>query len=218
MPARLEREAQPPHVDVDGALPDRDMGAPRRVEQLRARIDPPGMGHQEVQQPELGRPEIDAALSCADPVSRRVEAQPGELDGVVGALRRPPAQHRLDPREQLARRERLGQVVVRADLQPGELVGFARSRGQHDDRDVAGAPVAAQAAREREARLAGQHPVEQHHVGKGFRHQTLGIPHARCAQRAMPGMLEVHRDQLADRGLVLDDQDGVAHLLPHHGA
>ena len=43
--------------------------------------------------------------------------------GTGGAsLRRGPAQHRLDAREQLAQIERLGDVVVGADLEADDLV------------------------------------------------------------------------------------------------
>ncbi len=47
-------------------------------------------------------------------------------------------QHRLDARQQFARIERLGQVVVGAHLQPDDAVGLLRQRGQQDDRQVGG--------------------------------------------------------------------------------
>ncbi len=43
---------------------------------------------------------------------------------------------RVDAREQLAHRERLGDVVVRADLEAEELVPLLDAGRQHDDRDA----------------------------------------------------------------------------------
>ena len=62
-----------------------------------------------------------------------------------------------DPGEQLARRERLGDVVVGADLEAEHAIGFLAARGHHDDRHVA-AP--AQLAAHLDAIAAGQHQVE----------------------------------------------------------
>ena len=50
------------------------------------------------------------------------------------------AQHGLDPRRQLARRERLHDVVVGADLEPGDAVGLLVARGQHQDRHASSVP------------------------------------------------------------------------------
>ena len=48
-------------MDVDGALLDEDVVAPDPVEQLGAAVHALGMGHEEVQQPELGRADLDLA-------------------------------------------------------------------------------------------------------------------------------------------------------------
>ena len=45
-------------MDVDGALIDIDVAAPDGVEQLGARIDPAGRLHQEFEQAEFGRAEV----------------------------------------------------------------------------------------------------------------------------------------------------------------
>ncbi len=46
------------------------------------------------------------------------------------------AQLRFDPRQQLVHAERLGQIVVGADLQSDHLVDFLVTRGQHQDRHM----------------------------------------------------------------------------------
>ena len=118
MAARLQRLAQPADVHIDGALLDEHMVAPYLVEQLRAGVHALGMGHEKMQQAEFGRPQVQRLAVAADPVRDRIQAQAVDLDRVVGHLRRAPAQHRLDARHQLARRKRLGDVVVGAGLQP----------------------------------------------------------------------------------------------------
>ena len=60
-------------MDVDGALVDIDVVAPDRVEQLLAREDPAGALHQEFEQLELGRPEMQLAAVPADAVRLAVE-------------------------------------------------------------------------------------------------------------------------------------------------
>ena len=62
--------------------------------------------------------------------ARRVSSRPGCRLGCG------PAQHRLDPQHQLARRERLGDVVVGADLEAGDAVLVLAERGQHDHRQI----------------------------------------------------------------------------------
>ena len=69
------------------------------------------------------------------------------------------AQHALDARQQLARLERLGDVVVGAEFEADDAVDRLAGRGHHDDADLAAA--LAQPARQREAVLAGQADVEQ---------------------------------------------------------
>src|SRR6195256_4095427 len=57
--AAIERTAEPPDMHVDGTLVDVDIAAPHAVEQLLARVDAPRALHQEFEQPELGRSEMN---------------------------------------------------------------------------------------------------------------------------------------------------------------
>ena len=72
------------------------------------------------------------------------------------------AQQRLDPRDELAHRERLGHVVVGADAEADEHVGLVVAGGEHEDRDRA---LGLDAAADLEAVDAGQHDVEHDDVG-----------------------------------------------------
>ena len=64
--------------------------------------------------------------------------------------------------EQLARRERLGDVVVRATLEAHHAIDLLAARGHHDDRRR---DAGAQLAADLEAVDPGEHEIEQDDVG-----------------------------------------------------
>ena len=72
------------------------------------------------------------------------------------------AQQRLDPAHQLAQAERLGQVVVGAELEADDLVDLVVARRQDQDRHLGAG--GADAAQHLEAVDAGQADVEDHEV------------------------------------------------------
>ena len=78
-----------------------------------------------------------------------------------GVDRRPP-QLGFDPRQQLHHLERLGDVVVGAELQADDLVDDLAARGQHDHRRLDAAP--AQLAHDVEAAEPRQHDVEEDEI------------------------------------------------------
>ena len=101
---RLQREAQPADVDVDRALLDVDVIAPHLVEQLRARVHALGPRQEEAQQPEFGGPERDLGPADGHAMRRRDRASAGPAtSGSCAASGARRAQHRLDPRLELAR-------------------------------------------------------------------------------------------------------------------
>ena len=103
---------------------------------------------------------------------KHVDAQIADLDHLGRPLARlAAAQDRLDPRHKLPRVERLGQVVVGADLEADDLVHVVAAGREHDDRDVAFAP---QRAADLHAVDLGQHQVE---------HDQRGLEGARLLQR-----------------------------------
>ena len=116
-------------------------------------------------------------------------------------------QHRVDARQQLARRERLGDVVIGAAVETHDLVLLFSARGQHDDRHFLGLLVALQRARQLEAAHVRQHPVDQHQIGA-----LIGNAGARRAHIGRFAHFEAAAAQsecnhFADRPLVFDDQD-----------
>ena len=113
------------------------------------------------------------------------------------------AQHGADPRDQLARRERLGDVVVGAELEPDHLVDLAVLGGQHDDRDVGALP---DRAAHLGARDPGQHQVEQHQVGAVAVEVVERVVAVGGHRDLVPLLAEHVRQGVAERLLVLDDQ------------
>src|SRR5262245_17063 len=69
----------------------------------------------------------------------------------------------VNTRQQFTDAERLGDVIVRADFQPDDLVNLLAARGQHNDGGVH--PFAPQLAAHIQPAQAGQHDVEQNQIG-----------------------------------------------------
>src|SRR5919201_278276 len=115
-----ELAPQLPDVDVDGARVAGEGVAPDALQQLVAREDEAAMVEQLPEQVELLRRELDLLLpdlhlapACVDDEVAVLELR--ALAG--GALRRRTPKDRAHPRDELARVERLRQVVVGADLE-----------------------------------------------------------------------------------------------------
>ena len=131
--------------------------------------------------------DIGTSAPClvGEPVRGEVEhaaADAHPLGADLGAAaRRRAAQHALDAGQQLARVERLRDVVVGAHLEPDDAVDHRRGGRQHDDRDPRVA--LAQVAREAQAVLAGHVDVDQREVDRLLRGQ-LARGAARSRRRA----------------------------------
>ena len=115
-----------------------------------------------------------------------------------------PTQRGPHPRDELAQPERLGHVVVGADLQTDDGVDLGVARGDHDDRHPrSGADLAAHVdtgdarehhVEEHQRRLDGLEALERlHAVGGGLDEEALAL------QRDGEGV--------AVRLLVVDDED-----------
>src|SRR6185503_17904597 len=98
------------------------------VEQLAAGEDATRLAHQRSQQVEFSGSELDG--SCADPGlhPRHVERDIRGTNDIAAPwsdIRA--AEHRPDPRDELARAERLGDVIVGAELEPDQLVALVNA-------------------------------------------------------------------------------------------
>jgi hypothetical protein len=140
------------------------------------------------------------------------------FDGLARGCRRRTAQDRLYASKQLARAERLRDVIVRPPFQAGHLVLLLGARSQEDDREILRLLVALDRAGQFQTALVGQHPVNEEQVwsrvgdlGAGFL-AVFGFPDQ------VAGATKAKRNHVAYGLFVFDDQDVLArHVLPECG-
>ena len=72
--------AQAPYVHIHRTVFYIDIGAPHIIQQLLAAVHSLGMGHEEMQQPELGRPHVYCLLVDRYPMGNRIQAQALDID------------------------------------------------------------------------------------------------------------------------------------------
>ena len=144
------------------------------------------------------------------PSSGTISRSPNRSRGVSGLGAACSPEQRPDAGRQLLRRERLGEVVVGARLEPGDdVVGVVAGR-DHDDRHVA---RLAQRAAQLEPVDARQHDVDQHDVG-GLAAERLERVLAAGGLLDGPALvLERQLHRRADALVVLDGQDPGSHSL-----
>ena len=198
-------------MDVDGARLDIDVLAPHRVQKLLAREDAAGMLHEMAQQAEFGGPEMDRLGGARHAMRHQVHDDVGVGQRLVGQRRPDAAQHGADARHQLGGRERLGDIVVGAGVEPAHPVALLAARRQHDDRQVGGRGLAAQLAADLDARHQRQHPVEQDEVGHVLLDRGQRLLAVIGHRDAKARLLEVVAQQFDQRRLVLDDQHARLH-------
>src|SRR4051794_14253765 len=133
-------------MDVYGARIDVGIVWPNRVEQPFSREDAAGMLQKMPEQAKLGRAKRDLLARSAYPVRGDVHLDVGiaELLASKGGAHAP--QDCSDARHELARTERLSDIVVGTGLEAADSVTLLTARGEHDDRHVGGGRAAAQAA------------------------------------------------------------------------
>lgn len=200
------------------------------VEDLRLGDHPADVGHQVVEQLELGRGERDGGAGPGDLVGDRVEAEVGDdepavLGGPAGA-----AQDGADPGDQLLQAERLGDVVVGARGEALDLVADAVLGGEEEHREVvAGVAVhgpgdlaavgpLAQLLDDGEAVEVREHHVEDDEVGAFDGYQVEGLGAAGGGGDPETGEAQRGGEQLADVGFVVDDEEeGLARAAGHRG-
>ena len=154
-----EAMAQAAHLHVDAAVERVGLAALREIDELVAVEHAIRVLEEDAQQPVLGAGErrdhafagdADADAPCRASSRRSAGAARSSGCRFAGQAARA-AQDRLDARQQLARAERLGQVVVGAHLQADDAVGLLAARGEHDHRDLG---LRAQVAAQRQAVVA----------------------------------------------------------------
>src|SRR5579871_588185 len=130
----VDLAAQVAGVDLDHVRVHRGVGVPDVLQQRGLGHYLPGLAHQVLQQGELPRSQVDGRLAAADLPGPRVQGEvPGaQLDGP--RLRAAPEQG-PQPGGEHHVGEGLGEVVVRAQVEPVGLVVLPVLRGQDQNRD-----------------------------------------------------------------------------------
>ena len=162
-------------------------------------------------QRELAGREVDGLAVAGERARREVELERAECRAAATAGRagRQPlavaAQHGVDARDELARIERLRQVVVGPHLEPDDAVDVLAPGREHDDRyRLAGR---AQPPADGQAVLAGQHQVEDEEMRGVPLELAVEVARVRQRDHLEPLLAEVARQEVPQAGVVVDDQD-----------
>jgi hypothetical protein len=157
----LDLAAQPRDAQVDRAIKRVGLAMRGDLQQPVAHQWPVRVLGKNLQQIELarGQPFLAAIIRVDQYSALEIEHPPADAHAPAGS-RHPhgPPQHTLDPRQELARLEWLGYVIVGAGLQPDHAIDGIGGSGHHDDAD-AGAFLA-QPTRQSEPILARQPDIE----------------------------------------------------------
>jgi hypothetical protein len=152
--------AEVSHVHVDHMLVV-VLGAPDAFQQLRSGEDSAGLVRQSEQQRKLARCQRNKRPSQRDFVAGLVDHQltEGRWRGCLGwrplGRARTP-KHGPHPSHELPRTERLGEIVICADLEANDAIDLLGTRGEHQNVGVAELP---NAAADLEAVEAWQHQI-----------------------------------------------------------
>ncbi len=125
-----------------------------------------------------------------------------------------PPEHGAHTGDQLARIERLAEIVVGADLETDDAVHVLFQRGEQDDRHVR--PLRPQVPAHIEARAIRQHHVENDQVDLMGRELIAQLPAVRGKQHAEALALDVAGQELANFRIVVDDENawrGRVHVI-----
>ena len=198
-------------MHVDAAVEGLDRMTLERIHDLVAREDPAGAARHHLQDVELVAGQLADAAVDPHLAGVDVDLEPAEAQHRVVAQRRGAAQQRLDAREQLARLEGLGQVVVGAELQTDDAVHRLAARGQHQQRQAAQARIGAQLARQVQAVAVGQHQVEHQHVEELALQPCAPLREISGHGHLQTGRTQVGTDHAGQPGIVVDQEDSGAH-------
>ena len=180
----------------------------RQVHQLVAIEHPVGMLDQHRQQPVLGTAQRHDHAVGPDQVARTgIQDPAGEPDALRAAQRRRQAagapQDALDAGQQFARAERLAHVVVGAHLDADDAIDLFGARSQHDHRHVR---PRAQFTAQGQPVLTRHHHVEHDDVGLGAVQHLAHLPRVPRDRDLDRVLAQVLRQQIADVGVVIDDE------------
>ena len=154
------------------------------------------------QQLELAVRQVHWCLVAARALRAKVDDELPDEEALERGMRAP--QHGADASEQLLQVERLGDVIVGAELQPLHLVGLLAARRQDDDGHLARLP---QHRAQIEAVEVGQRQVEHDQIGRRCTHIADGRLAVRDSVDAIAFEDEVVTQHAPEGRVVFDDED-----------
>jgi hypothetical protein len=194
-------------VDIDGARVAREGVAPDALEQLVAREHEAPVVEEVPEQVELLGRQLHLLAGDGHLAPTRVDSELAVLENrahELPSLGAGTAEDRLDAGDELAGVEGLRQVVVRAHLEPDDLVDVLVSRAEHENRNVG---ALADAATDVDPVEIGQHQVEDDQQGRARARLLDGVAARAGTAHVEAGALEVHPHERRDARLVLDDEN-----------
>src|SRR3954453_2123644 len=205
----LELLAQVADVDVDRPRVAVCAVAPDAGEEHVARPDAAGVRRERREDLELHVRRRDLGAAYAHAPLGEVDAQLVDVQRLlVGdrvAPRHPAApERRLDAAAELAQRERLGDVVIGAELEPEDLVDLLGLRREHDDRHGAARP---EAPADLEAVEPRHHHVEHDEVERRLAEARERLLPVRRLDDLVAVLAQGVAEERLDRLLVVDEQD-----------
>src|SRR5918996_1151958 len=132
----LELASQVPDEDVGDVGLGVEVVAPHLFVEPLAGDHLAGTAHEDAEELQLPPRELQVAPGAQRAVARLVELEVADRDDAV-ALRRPPAQERVQPGDDLLERERLDHVIVGARLKPRDPVADLVTGREHAHRQLA---------------------------------------------------------------------------------
>ncbi len=139
----------------------------------------------------------------------RSSSTPPALSRRDGARLR--AELQLDARDQFADEERLDDVVVRAQFEADDAVGFRSARGQEDDRRLRQLGIVADALADIQPVGIGQHDVEQDEVGADPPAKVEGATAGLRPGEKKAFFFQVVLQQREEIGIVFDENNSFCH-------
>ena len=184
----------------------RVLRAPDVDQQRAVGHQPPAVDGQRAQELELDRGQVDLGAVDAHGVRGEVELEPVGAQHRLRDARVGAPQRGLQARDELARPERLGHVVVGARLQRADLLVLLADRAQHEDRHLR--PLA-QRLRDLDPVAVGQHEVDDRRRRRVQRGRVERLLDRRRLQDLEARVAQDDLQRPQDLRLVVDDQDAL---------
>ena len=209
-PGRVNLELLPQgeHVRVDRAIRHVDIFSPHTFEERVSVERRAPLHRQTAKQREFFGGQVNKLAATMRDVPREVDRHVTKRQRVrrLAILHRVGSPHqRAHARKQFRDAERLGQVVVGAEIEPHHFVDLIAASRQHQDRKKLVAP--ADLSANFEAAQTGQHDVEDQNIRAAGGDPRKGLITSRDMIHCVPFEGQVLHETAGDGAIVFDDED-----------